>query len=152
VGYGRQCHRAGQHVAELPNVARPRIPRELLQVLPADLGIAKLAVEELRDQQPEILRPLPKGRDAELQHVEAVEEITPEMPSTPLRVKIAVRGSDDAPVPPPRRIGANGLHLRGLEHAEELRLQIERQLAELIEEKRSAVRLEERSGTARDRS
>ena len=38
---------------------------------------------------------------------------------------------------------ADAPHLPGLEHAQEVRLQLERQLSELVEEQRPAVRLHE---------
>ena len=44
-----------------------------------------------------------------------------------------------------RAIGADRLHGLRLEHAQELRLRRERQLAELVEEQRAAARLDERA-------
>jgi hypothetical protein len=94
----------------------------------------------------------PKRRHAQLVHLQPVVEILPE--SSPCRCsrQIRVRGGDDpdverrlAPAPEP-------LHRALLKRAQQLHLQIQRQLANLVEEDRAGVRALERSGLIGDRS
>src|SRR5687767_10849312 len=58
----------------------------------------------------------------------------------------AVRGADDAYVDVGILARADAPHATRFDRAKELRLQAERHLADLVEEKRSAVRLLERAG------
>ena len=54
-------------------------------------------------------------------------------------LEVAVRRGDDPHVDPDRLRAADALELLLLEHAQELRLQVERQVADLVQEERAAV-------------
>src|SRR5690606_41243158 len=58
-------------------------------------------------------------------------------------VEVAIGGSDDAHVHRAGVRAAQGADLAVLQHAQQLRLQIERELANFIEEQRAAVRRDE---------
>ena len=55
-------------------------------------------------------------------------------------LQIEIRGGDEADVHRRRSIGADGLELARLQHAQQLRLKIERQVADLVEEAGAALR------------
>ena len=50
-----------------------------------------------------------------------------------------MRGGDDADVDVDRLRLADAAHLAAIEHAQQLRLEVERELADLVEEQRAAV-------------
>ena len=55
-------------------------------------------VEELLGEEGHVLPPLAQGRDADVDHVEAVEEVVAEAALPHLEREVAVRGRDDADV------------------------------------------------------
>src|SRR5207253_6902046 len=61
-----------------------------------------------------------------------------------------VRGGDDPDVAPDRLRAADPLELLLLEHAKQLRLEVQRQVADLVEEEGAAVRELEAADPARD--
>ena len=75
----------------------------------------------------------------ERNHVQAEEQIRPEPSAADLFGEIAIGCGDDAHVHANRLAAADRLELLFLEHAQELDLGLERQLADLVEEQRSAV-------------
>src|SRR6185436_11579341 len=77
---------------------------------------------------------------------EPVVEILAEPAAVDLHAEIAVGGGDHAEVDLERLGAADAPHLLALEHAQELGLHRERQLADLVEEHRAAVRALERAG------
>ena len=83
------------------------------------------------------------------QHVEAEEEILAEAPLLDRRVEVAVGGGDDAHVERHLVVAADGPDAALLERAQQLRLERERQVADLVEEERAAVRLDEQARARR---
>ena len=76
------------------------------------------------------------------QDVDAVEEVLAEAPGLHLGGEIAVRRGDDADVDLHVLAGRRGAgSISSCEHAEELHLEVQRQLADLVEEERAAVGL-----------
>src|SRR5581483_12074324 len=73
------------------------------------------------------------------QPVPPVEDILAEASGGDLGLEVAVRRRDDPDVDGDRLRPADPLELPILEHAEQLRLRLEGQLADLVEEERAAV-------------
>src|SRR5262249_13556240 len=71
---------------------------------------------------------------------EAEVEVLAELPAVDLAHEIALRRSDDAHVRVHRLVAADAAELARLEDAQELRLDVERELADLVEEDGAAVR------------
>src|SRR5260370_1405360 len=69
-----------------------------------------------------------------------------------LRIQIAIAGSEDADIDGAGGFFADALVLFFLEHAQEFALQLERDLAHLVEEERAAVRRLESAGAVFDRA
>ena len=93
------------------------------------------------------------GGSCDREHGEPVVEILAEAAVVDLAAQIAVRRGDDAHVDrDARRRRRRRRTSPRLEHAQELGLQVERQLADLVEEQRAAVGLLERAGAPRDRA
>lgn len=88
----------------------------------------------------DILAARAERRDLDGKYAEPIEEIAAEPPRLHLGREIAVGRRDDADVDAARAIITHPLKLAVLEHPKELRLQLERDLAGLVQEQRAAVR------------
>ncbi len=99
--------------------------------------------EELRDEHRNVLLALAQGRQHHLQHREAMVEIFAEALLRHLLAQLAVRRGDDAHVDLAIAAGAERLDLLAIDRAQKARLQVERQLADLVDEQRAPVRLHE---------
>ena len=98
------------------------------------------AVDQVTHEQRNVAAPFAQRRQRDRKHVQAVVEIAPEAPAPHLLGQIAVGRRDDADVDVDRARTAEAFDLPFLEHAQQPRLQLERQLADLVEEDRAAVR------------
>ena len=74
---------------------------------------------------------------------ETVVEVLPERAARHVLAERTVRGRDDPRIERLVRAAADGAVLARFERAQELRLKIDRQLADLVEKQRTAVRLGE---------
>src|SRR5262245_25127770 len=92
-------------------------------------------LDEVRD----VLAPVPQRRDLEPEDVEAVEEIRPELALFDGGLEVPVRRRDAAEVHLDRAVAAHTRDLPFLEDAQEIRLRLERDVADLVEEDRPAV-------------
>ena len=90
-------------------------------------------------QERDVLPALAERRQRERHHVQAVEEILPEAPLAHHRLEVAVRGREHAEVHADRVVAAHPLEGALLEDAEELRLEVERHVAHLVQVKGAAV-------------
>jgi hypothetical protein len=97
------------------------------------------------DQERDIVLTLAKRRHVHLHHREPEVEILPERARGELRPEVPVRGGHDARVKAHPVIRPDPAHLPRLERAEQLGLEIEGQLADLVDEERAAVRLLEQT-------
>ena len=93
----------------------------------------------------QILEPLAQRRQRDVDDREPVEQIEAELLARDHASQIAMGGRHDAGVDLHRPIRTDRLHGLRLEHAQELGLRRERQLAELVEEQRAAAGLDERA-------
>src|SRR5438093_10265043 len=142
-------HRALEDVSQLAHVPRPRVAREDLQDVRREAAhrAPELLVEggdEVAGERLDVVRPAAQRRQVDGAHVQAVIQVVAER-ALPYHVgEVAVGRGDDPDVDADRVGGADTLDLAVLEHAQQLHLHPERQLADLVEEDGAAVcRLEE---------
>ena len=83
---------------------------------------------------------LPEGREADRDPGDAVEEVAAETPFPGEPGEVAVRGGDEAEVDRPGPRLAQPPHLALLQDAQELRLDLRREVADLVEEEGPAGR------------
>src|SRR5690606_16165202 len=116
---------------------RRREARHLFRAEP--VAVEAALGEEVAREQVDVVLALAQRRQLQAHHREAVEEVLAEPPGADLLLEVAVRGGDDAHVDLDRLDAAHALDLALLEHAQQLRLEIELELAELVEEDGAAV-------------
>ena len=136
---------APHFVGELADVARPRVEQQVFErfVAERDAALVLLVAELLQvvlEQRRNLLAPLAQRRQVERQDLEAVEQVLAEAAVAATScVEVGVGGGDDADVDldgaAARRAG--GLLL--LDEAQQLGLEVEADVADLVEEERAAV-------------
>ena len=141
-------------VLELADVAGPRVGLQLLdgggrQHQRLLVLIAAEPLDEMRRQHRDVVGPLAQRRNRDRKHRQAEIEILAELPRRDLRAQVAVGRGDDAHVHLQQRGAADALEALFFERAEDLRLQVQRQIADFVEEQGAAVRQLEFSGLAR---
>jgi alpha-D-ribose 1-methylphosphonate 5-triphosphate synthase subunit PhnL len=94
------------------------------------------AREKVLRQQRNVLAPLAQRRQLRRDHVEAVVQVLAELAAGDRLLQVAVGGRDDAHVDLARSVAADGPHLAFLQHAQQLDLQLQRHVADLVEEQR----------------
>ena len=106
---------------------------------PHAVALGVLADERAHERL-DVLGPLAKRRDADGDDVQAIEEVFAEAPGLHVGGEVAVGRGDEAHVD---RLGAPAhlLHLARLQRAQDLRLDRQRQLADLVDEERPLVGL-----------
>ena len=97
-------------------------------------------------QHDDVLAAIAQGRHGDVHDVEPVQEIEPEPPGVHLAAQIAIGGGDNPDVDAPRHVLADAAQLAFLDDAQHLRLRPRRQLANLVEKERAAVRFFEHAG------
>ena len=140
----RHQHGALDGVVELADVAGPGVVEQQLhgRVVEAVEALAvalRVLRQEVTGQQRDVLAALAQRRHRDLDRVQPEEEVLPEAARRDLRVEVGVGGRDDAHVGAPRARAADALELAGLEHAQQLGLQVQRDVGDLVEEQRAAV-------------
>src|SRR5919205_300027 len=90
-------------------------------------------------QQRDVLPALPQWRHGYRINIQAVPEIFPERSLLDFDLQITVSGCDDPDVNLNRSISTESLKLTFLNNSEQLHLQLEGQLANLVEKDRAAV-------------
>src|SRR5947207_6402628 len=94
----------------------------------------------MRDEKLEILGAIAKRRHGHLRADDAEEEVLPEGAALDLGAEVAVGGGDDSHVHRNGRAAADAPHLLPLQDAQELRLKLLAELAELVDEERASAR------------
>src|SRR6267378_5216140 len=140
----RKDHRALDQVRELADVPGPRVPTERVQRLARDdldpaVHGTREPLDEVAHQGGNVLGPLAERRGLDREHVQPVVEIVPEPLLFHHPKEVAVRRGDEADVDLDRLRTADPLELLLLQDAQQLRLELERDLADLVEEQRAAV-------------
>ena len=145
----RQHRGALDRVLELACVARPALGDEPRKPLVAHGQRAPQATPDLHGevagQGRDVLPPLGERREVDGDHVEAIEQIHPEPARGRLPREVLGRGGEQAHVHAPGPPVADAADLALLQHAQQLRLERQRQLADLVEQQRAAVRLLEQA-------
>ncbi len=93
-----------------------------------------------------------KGGSAQAQPGQAVVEVRPERPSLHLALQVAQRHGDDPRAHRDLARAADAPQSPRLQHAQQLGLQVQRQLADLVQDQRPAGRLLEPAGPSRARA
>jgi hypothetical protein len=145
------------HVLQLTDIARPLCAFEVVESTRIDA--VNCAAEargvlghEVLHQVRYVFRALAKRRQLDRKNVQPVEEIATESFVANVFFQIAVRRRNYTHIYLDRLHAAKALELVLLEHTEEHDLRVSRKLADLVEEKRSAVRLLKTSFPALDRA
>ena len=94
---------------------------------------------EVAHQHGDVLTAVPERRHMDWEHVQTVEEVLPELLLVGKRRQVAIGRRDETRVGAQRARAAEPLELALLEHAKQLRLELERDLADLVEEHRAAI-------------
>ena len=90
-------------------------------------------------EQRDVVAPLAQRQRLDREHAEPVVEVLAEPAALHLLLEVAVGGGDHAHVDGAGALLADALELALLQHAQQLGLQLERDLADLVEEQRAAV-------------
>src|SRR4051794_34516669 len=126
-------------VLEFPHVTRPVVGEKSVHGLGSDnmpMPVARQEeIQELRD----ILLAFPQRRQSERQDLKTVEEIAAESFFFDFSGEIAIRSGHHPKIRLTRPGGTDWTEFLFLQHAQKLRLDLERQLADLVEECSAAV-------------
>ena len=95
--------------------------------------------QEVRGQQRNVFAAIAQRRQADLDGVQAEEQILAEAALGDFGVEVGIGRGEDADVHAARLRGADALELAGLERAQQLGLQVLRDVGDLVEEQRAAV-------------
>src|SRR5205085_3100424 len=99
-----------------------------------------------------VVLPFAQRRKPNRNDAQSIVEVLPEMARRRVGGEVAVGGGDDADVDLDLARAADALELLLLQHAQQLRLEVEPHLADLVEEQRAAMRPLERPLDALDRA
>src|SRR6266404_3405500 len=94
--------------------------------------------DEMARQWQNVFATLPQRRDAQLDNVQAVEEVLPEAALLDFLFQVAVAGSQNTGIGADDSVGPNALELAVLRHAEQLGLKLRGHLSNLIQKNRPA--------------
>src|SRR5262249_30943110 len=132
-------------VPELAHVARPRIVLPAAEVPEHALFHRRLIRAELRsevlDEHRDVLPPAAERRHLDPADGEAMKKVVAEAADEDLAVEIAPRRREDPDVDLDRLVAADATDLRPLDRAKELRLNRQRELADLVDEEGAPIRL-----------
>src|SRR5690606_35942553 len=103
-------------------------------------AFAARAGQEMLHEERDVLRPLAQRHGLDREHAEPEVEILAEAALLDLAAQVAVRRGDDPHVDLARLLLADALERAFLDHAQELALKLERDLADLVEEEGASVR------------
>src|SRR5208337_1616853 len=144
LGTGAHNYRSLDHVLQLPDVSRPAVADEGIHALLGDafdVSVHALgeALDEMLHQQRDVLSPFAQCGNPDWEDIQPVKEIGTEFLFLNQSAEISIGGSDQARV---RREGARtsqAFELALLQDAQQLGLQLEGNLANLIQEDGSAI-------------
>src|SRR5206468_15924 len=109
-------------------------------------------LQDVLGEERDVLAALAQRRNGDGHDGEAEVEVLAEFPAGDLALQIALRRCDDADVGLDGFVSANATELARLEDAQELGLDVEREIADLVEEDRAAIGELEGALTRRDRA
>ena len=111
-----------------------------------------MARQEVRDQGGNVLLAVAQRGEPEIHDVQPVEQIAAECSLFHFLRQVAVGGGDDPEVRAPMGERTDRAEFLFLQDAQQLGLQVERQLADFVEERRAAVGRFDQAGLGRDRA
>ncbi len=112
---------------------------ERLRRHPALAQLRRVLRQEVLDQQRDVAAPLAERRQGDGHDVEPVEEVLAEAALAHHRLEIAVGGGEHPHIDAEGLLAAHALDRALLERAQQLRLQLRRHVADLVEEEGAAV-------------
>ncbi len=151
VGKGAEDQRALDQIAQLAHIARPVIARERRAAprrrsAPAACRAAtESLLMKMRGELLHVVAAVLQERQVDLHDVEAVEQVGPEAAPLDLLLKVGIGREDEAQVDRNFTLGADRTDAAVFQHAQQLALHRQRQLADLVEEQRAAMRIEEQA-------
>ena len=131
-------------VLELAHVAVPRMGVQHLACLGRQrafgnaVGLAE-AVNEVLGQLVDVERALAQAGQAQIDDIEAEEQILAESSALDLLLEVTIGRGDQADIDVAGAFVADPLEITLLQHAQQLALQLQRDLADLVEKQRAAV-------------
>src|SRR6266536_4133595 len=154
---GGEDDRPLDDVLQLAHVSGPDVGGQRIQhvrvershVLPHLRGVQH---REMPGEARDVLQPLSQGRKDDGKDVEAVIEGGAEVLLAHGPLEVAIRGRDQPDVYLQRLSPADALELAGLQHAQELRLQLQWKIADLVEKERAPVGELESADLPRERA
>lgn len=144
-GARTQGDRLHQTVLELAHIAGPVPGAKTVQNVRRQMGgpTASLAVdagEEGLHQVRQVFRPLPQGRQVDVDNLQPEEEILSEPTLRHLLCQVHIRSGEDARVGGLHLLRPKGHKLLVLEHPQQFCLHGRRQLADFVQEERPSAR------------
>ncbi len=141
--------RALDDIAQLAAVAGPVVAQELLQIPGAELRVGDTQfggqdVEEIAREERDVAPALAQGRQAQIDDIDPVIEILAEMSGEHLGGQIAVGRGDHPCVDRNLLVAADRAVTPLLQHAQQLRLQGKRHLADLVEKEGAVIGMAEK--------
>src|SRR5260370_10118586 len=139
-----QNPRSLDNVLQYANVTGPGVRVHAVHAAGAKAldGFAEPAaktVQEESDEETDVRHALTERRDLDGDDIETIQQIKSKSSVANRLIKISIRGGDHADADPDRSAAADWLELLLLEHAEQLYLGVERELANLVEKNRAAM-------------
>ena len=137
-------HRPLDHVLELADVAGPRVMLQRVHHRLRHLGdlppeLALVAVDEEPHQPRDVFEAFLQRRQLDRIHAQAVVQVGAERALGDRGLEVAMRRRNHADIDRLRARRPDALELAFLQHAQELHLDVRRQIADLVQEDRAAV-------------
>src|SRR5882724_2257440 len=104
------------------------------------LHALRAKIHKVAHEQRNVLGAFPQCRELHWKHIQAVVKVTPELPAGYHLGQVATRSRYYAHIHPCRHGAAEPFEFLFLEDAQKFRLEVKREIADLVQEKRAAVR------------
>ena len=131
-------------VAELAHVAWPGVPGHELEGAVGEALAGALQFHEFFEkplrQKRHVVGAVPQRRQAQLEHLQAIVQILPQLALLDGLLNVAIRGGDDADIYRERLFSAQAHEGTRLENSQQLGLEFQGDLPDLIQKERALVR------------
>jgi len=134
-----QPARAYKHIAQLTHIAGPAVLAQHRHRVAIDDGRQSHAAQQGGHQQVQVRRSRSKRRHVHPQDVQAVQEVLAKRALRGHRAQVTMRRRDHTHVHNMRALAAQRANAHRLEKSQQLRLLLQRQLTDLIQEERAVV-------------
>jgi hypothetical protein len=126
-------------IFQLPHIPGPWIADHYFQRLRREAAVRASARQKVIDERRDVFLPLAQRRELNLHDIQPEEEIAPERAFLHFLDEIAIGRGDDREFRPPYRQRSKRPEFSLLEHPQQFRLQVERQLADFVEKRRLQI-------------